>query len=236
MANVTAIILAAGRGSRMNSDIPKQFLEIKGRMVISYSIDAFEQSSVSEIILVTSQEYLEFCRKEVVEKFHYNKVSQIVEGGSERYWSVRNGLKAANGAEYVLIHDAARPCISVELIEESIRHVLSGEACTLGVPVKDTIKVVDEMGYGIDTPPRNLLWQVQTPQSFRYDDIMKAYKKMEQSKDMDLTDDTMILERYLGKKTRIIYGDYRNIKITTNDDLELVGNFLKNMKKIVDTE
>lgn len=231
MGNVTAIILAAGRGSRMQTDIPKQFLEVEGRPILSYSVEAFEKSSVSQIILVTAKEYLEYCRREIVERFRCKKVRHIVEGGSERYWSVKNGLMAAKGTEYVLIHDAARPCITVQMIESAICHLKTGEACTLGVPVKDTIKVVDGDGYGIDTPPRNFLWQIQTPQCFCYAEICQAYEKMELSGDTDITDDTMILERYLHKKTRVIMGDYCNIKVTTNEDLETVGKFLKNMAK-----
>lgn len=232
MQNVTAIILAAGRGSRMHADIPKQFLEINGRPIISYAIEAFERSAVSQIILVTGEDYVEYCKREIVDKFRYSKVKKIIKGGSERYWSVKKGLTEAEGADYVLIHDAARPCVMTELIERSIKQVLLDGACTLGVPVKDTIKIVDESGYGIDTPPRDLLWQIQTPQSFKYDEICQAYKKMELSGDTDITDDTMIMERYLGKKTRVIMGDYRNIKVTTKEDLYVVGEFLKKIEKI----
>lgn len=231
MENVTAIILAAGSGSRMHTDIPKQFLEVNERPIISYSIEAFERSTVSQIILVTSEDYVEYCKSEIVDKFKYSKVKKVIKGGSERYWSVKKGLEGAKGSDYVLIHDAARPCIMTELIERSIKQVLLEGACTLGVPVKDTIKIVDESGYGIDTPPRNLLWQIQTPQSFRYDEICQAYEKMELSGDTDITDDTMIMERYLQKKTRVIMGDYCNIKVTTSEDLYVVGNFLKKIEK-----
>lgn len=229
--HVTAIVLAAGKGSRMQSDIPKQYMEVEGKPVLYYSLKAFEESSVDNIILVTSEDNVSYCKNDIIDKYNINKVKYVVAGGSERYWSVRNGLNAAKGTDYVLIHDAARPCLTHEIIEQSIVEVQKTGACTVGVPVKDTIKLVDEDCFGIETPPRNLLWQVQTPQSFLYRDIMKAYRYMEQTNDTDITDDTMIMERYLGVKTKMIFGDYCNIKITTPEDLFIVESFLKKSKK-----
>ncbi|MDE5864414.1 MAG: 2-C-methyl-D-erythritol 4-phosphate cytidylyltransferase [Lachnospiraceae bacterium] len=226
MEKFTAIVLAAGKGSRMHSDVAKQFLELCGRSVLYYSLMAFEESSVDDIILVTGAEDIAYCKKEIITKYHFNKVRAVVEGGAERYWSVKNGLQAAHGADYVLIHDAARPCLTRELIERSIIEVVRSGACTVGVPVKDTIKVVDSQQYGIGTPDRSTLWQIQTPQSFRYQEIISAYEKMEQSGDTDITDDTMIIERYLGKKTKVILGDYSNLKITTPEDLAVAEIFL----------
>ena len=229
--HITAIVLAAGKGSRMQSDIPKQYMNIEDRPVLYYSLKSFEESSVDDIVLVTSEDDVSCCKESIVEKFHINKVKDIVAGGSERYWSVKNGLLAAKGADYVLIHDAARPCLSVDVIERSIVEVKKCGACTVGVPVKDTIKKVDKECYGIDTPPRDSLWQVQTPQSFLYEDIVMAYRHMETTNDTDITDDTMILERYLGVKTKMIFGDYCNIKITTPEDLSVAEIFLKKCKK-----
>ncbi len=229
--HITAIVLAAGTGSRMQSNVPKQYMELVGKPVLYYSLKVFEDSMVDDIILVVSKDDVSYCKKEIVDAFAFQKVKCIVEGGSERYWSVRNGLNAAEGADYVLIHDAARPCLTNEMIVASIVQVKKTGACTVGVPVKDTIKIVDENQLGVETPPRNLLWQVQTPQSFSYEDILKAYVLMERSGDGDITDDTMIIERYLGKKTKIIMGDYCNIKITTPEDLLVAENFLKKSKK-----
>lgn len=226
MEKITAIVLAAGKGSRMHSDVAKQFLELCGRPVLYYSLMAFEESPVDDVILVTGAEDITYCKEEIIAKYHFNKVRNVVAGGAERYWSVKNGLQAARGADYVLIHDAARPCLTKELIERSIIEVVHSGACTVGVPVKDTIKVVDSQQYGIDTPDRSTLWQIQTPQSFRYQDIIRAYEKMEQSGDTDITDDTMIIERYLGKKTKVILGDYGNLKITTPEDLAVAEIFL----------
>lgn len=229
--HITAIVLAAGRGSRMQSDIPKQYLEIDGKPIMYYSLACFERSCVDDIVLVVREEDISYCKENIVEKYHLDKIKAIVGGGSERYWSVKNGLLAADGADYVLIHDAARPCISMEVIERSIAEVKRNNACTVGVPVKDTIKLVDDKDYGIDTPPRKYLWQVQTPQSFCYADIIEAYHRLENANDTDITDDTMIMERYMGIKTKLILGDYCNIKVTTSEDLQVAEIFLKKMKK-----
>lgn len=236
MEQITAIVLAAGKGNRMHSEIPKQYLELYGKPVLYYSLKCFEDSPVGDIVLVAGEDELDYCRTDIVDRYQFHKVRQIVSGGSERYWSVKKGLEAATGASYVLIHDAARPCITVDMIERSVAEVKRSGACTVGMPVKDTIKLVDEQGNGIDTPPRNRLWQIQTPQSFSYDELWMAYAKMEQEQATDITDDTMIIERYLGKKTRVIEGSYYNIKITTPEDLQVAETFLKKVKKIVDTE
>lgn len=231
MGKVTAIILAAGKGNRMHSEVPKQFLELDGKPVLYYSLNAFEKSTADDIILVTGKDDIAYCEKEIIHKYHFNKVRTVVEGGTERYWSVKNGLVAAKGAEYVLIHDAARPCVGRDIIERSIIEVMQNGSCTVGMPVKDTIKVVDSNHYGIDTPSRDTLWQIQTPQCFRYEEIIAAYEKMEQAKDTDITDDTMIMERYLGVKTKVILGDYCNIKITTPEDLNIAEIFLRKLEE-----
>lgn len=231
MGKITAIVLAAGTGSRMQSETPKQYLDLLGKPVLYYSLRWFQQSTVDEIVLVAGEADVEYCKKDIVEKYDFNKVKTVVVGGSERYWSVKNGLLAAAGSDYVLIHDSARPCLTLNIIETSISEVQKSGACTVGVPVKDTIKIVDTDGIGVDTPPRKSLWQIQTPQSFSYPDILMAYEKMEQAGDTDITDDTMLLERYLNKKTKVILGDYRNIKITTPEDILVAEIFLSNLGK-----
>lgn len=232
----TAIVLAAGSGSRMNSDIPKQYMDLDGMEVIYYSLDEFQKSEVDDIVLVTRKEDIEYCRKSIVEKYGFTKVKTIVEGGSERYWSVRNGLAAVEESEYVLIHDGARPCIDQEIIRRLMEEVIVNGACTVGVPAKDTIKVVDDDCFGIDTPDRNTLWQVQTPQAFDYADLMRAYDEMQRDNNLKVTDDTMIIEKYIGRKSKLIFGDYKNIKITTPEDIEVAKIFLKKIKKVVDID
>ena len=224
----TAIVLAAGKGSRMNSDIPKQYMKINGREVLYYSLKVFEDSLVDDIILVVGKEDIDFCRNNIVEKYNINKVVNIVAGGEERYWSVKNGLNTAVGADYVLVHDGARPCIDIGMVHRLMKEVLVSNACTVGVPAKDTIKIVDSNNYGIDTPDRKTLWQVQTPQCFLYDELLAAYDEMEKTNCNNITDDTMIVERFLDRKSKLIMGDYKNIKITTPEDILVADIFLEN--------
>ena len=166
MAKYTAIVLSAGKGSRMGSSVHKQYLLLCGRPVIYYTLKAFEESSVDEIVLVTGEGEEEYCRKEIVEKYKLHKVTKIVKGGKERYHSVFQGLSACEHTDYVLIHDGARPFIEQEVIRHTMDEVQKKHACIAAVPVKDTIKKVDENGKVEDTPPRKSLYTVQTPQAF----------------------------------------------------------------------
>ena len=192
---VTAIVLAAGKGSRMNSDIPKQYLTLLGKPVLFYSLQAFEESNVDEIVLVTGSGEQGYCKKEIVDKYHIKKVMHIVEGGAERYLSVHCGLLAATGADYVLIHDGARPLVSTTVINEAIRSVKETGACVVGMPVKDTIQLVDEKQDIVSTPIRKQTWLAQTPQCFSYELAMSSYNKVIEAKDADITDDAMVVQR-----------------------------------------
>ena len=182
---------------------------------------------------MTGDEYVDFCRESIVDAYDLSKVKAIVTGGAERYDSVRLGLMAAEGAKYVLIHDGARPCITQKIISDSIETVKKYAACTVGVPVKDTIKIVDSDQMGVDTPDRSKLWQIQTPQSFDRELLLGCYDRLGLEKYTVITDDTMIVERYSEVRTKVIMGDYENIKITTPEDLKIALNFLK---KDVDTK
>lgn len=219
MAEYAAIVLAAGSGKRMNSTVHKQYLALGGKPVIYYSLKAFEESSVSSIILVTGAGEEEYCRREIIEKYGIQKIKQIVTGGKERYHSVCEGLKAARGADYVLIHDGARPFVDQGMILRSMEAVKKYQACIVGMPVKDTIKIADRDNFAIDTPDRQQLWQIQTPQTFSYKMIYEAYKQMLMVEDDKITDDAMVLERITGQRVKVIEGSYRNIKITTPEDL-----------------
>lgn len=219
MAEYAAIVLAAGSGKRMNSTVHKQYLALGGKPVLYYSLKAFEESSVSFIILVTGAGEEEYCRREIIEKYGIQKIKQIVTGGKERYHSVYEGLKAARGADYVLIHDGARPFVDQGMILRSMEAVKEYQACIVGMPVKDTIKIVDRANFAIDTPDRQQLWQIQTPQTFSYKMIYEAYKQMLMMEDDKITDDAMVLERITGQRVKVIEGSYQNIKITTPEDL-----------------
>ncbi len=224
---VTAIVLAAGKGSRMNSDIPKQYLTLHGKPVLFYSLQAFEESSVDEIILVTGSGEQEYCKKEIVERYEIKKVTQIVEGGLQRYHSVMQGLKAAKGTDYVLIHDGARPLISVSVIEEAIHKVKETKACVAGMPVKDTIQLVDDRRNIVSTPTRSRTWIAQTPQCFSYELAFSSYVKAIESGNDDITDDAMVVQRYSDAKIIMFEADYENIKVTTPEDIAVAECFLK---------
>lgn len=223
----TAIILAAGSGKRMNSKVHKQYLIIQDRPVLYYSLKAFEDSAVDEIVLVVGKGEEKFCRKEIVDKYGISKVKAIVEGGKERYHSVFEGLKQTSDADYVLIHDGARPFVNQDIIRRCMQEVQKYQACVVGMPVKDTIKIADEEGYAKQTPDRKNVWMIQTPQTFSYALIYEAYEEMLETEDTAITDDAMVLERIKGKKSKLIEGSYRNIKITTPEDLLIANVYLQ---------
>ena len=231
MNKITAIVLAAGSGSRMKSKTKKQFMEIKGKPVIWYSLFEFEKSRVDEIILVTGKEDIDYCKKEIVEKYNLKKIKNVVAGGSERYESVYNGLKEVTG-NIVLIHDGARPLINNEIIERSIEGTIKSDACVVGVPFKDTIKRANKEGYIIDTPNRSELWITQTPQSFKTDLVKMAYKKMKEELEkgnttLNITDDAMVVEEFTTNQVRFVQGDYKNIKVTTPEDIDIAELFIE---------
>jgi len=232
---VCAIILSAGMGKRMNANKPKQYLNILGKPIIYYTLKQFEQSNIDKIILVVGKDDKDFCTNEIVNKYGIKKVTAIVEGGKERYNSVLNGLKACDSnTNYVLIHDGARPFIEEDTINTVVDKVKSEKALIVAVPVKDTIKVVDEDGYVSSTPNRDTLWQVQTPQAFDYNKIKNAYENVLSNIDnitSKITDDAMIWEETYKEKIKIINGSYNNIKITTKEDLSLSEKILEERKK-----
>ena len=226
---ITAIVLAAGSGKRMNSKIHKQYLMLSGKPVLYYALKAFEESAVTDIVLVTGHGETEYCRRELVEKYAFAKVTAIVEGGKERYHSVYEGLKAAEGADYVLIHDGARPFVDAGLVKRMIDAVKECEACVAAVPVKDTIKVADCDGFVKETPDRSLLWQIQTPQAFSYPLILTAYEKLFAQGEVSVTDDSMVLEQMTEHKVKLVQGSYQNLKITTPEDLVAAEVYLSSL-------
>lgn len=227
-----AIVLAAGSGKRMQSSTPKQYLLLDGKPIIYYSLKAFEESSVDEIILVVSKNDVEYCHKAIVEKYQFKKVHHIIEGGSERYHSVYQGLNTISDADYVLIHDGARPFVTVKMIERTIEEVLLHNACIVGVPSKDTIKIVDEEGIVIETPNRDYVWSIQTPQAFSFDLVVEAYKRILDDMPLNITDDAMIVEHALKYPIKLVMGSYSNIKITTPEDILISESLLKDIDSL----
>ena len=221
---ISAIVLAGGRGKRMNYHKSKQFIEIKGKPVLVYTLEKFiYNKSIDEVILVLPEDEVDYCKKEVLQKYSL-KVDRIVIGGKERQESVFNGLEAMEKANIVLIHDGARPFISEKIIEEGIKYANIYGAAAPGVTPKDTIKIKNEDNISVDTPDRNTLVAVQTPQCFKYDEIYQCHRKIKEENAI-VTDDTSVVERY-GHKVYLYEGDYTNIKITTPEDLILAERLI----------
>ena len=243
-----AIVLAAGHGKRMHSKVAKQYLLLNGEPVLVHALRAFEMSGMDTIILVTGADEVEFCRKDIVETYGFSSVKQVVpggkerydraffahyprvvvEGGRERYHSVYEGLKAADGSDYVLIHDGARPLVDGEIIARAVDGACSYSACVAAMPVKDTIKVADADGFSESTPDRSTLWQIQTPQAFRFELIYRAYEKIfaPGADRSHITDDAMVVELMTDTKVKFVEGSYSNIKVTTPEDMVIAEALL----------
>ena len=225
----TAIVLAAGQGKRMHTKIQKQFLEIKGYPVLYYSLRCFQDSPlIEDIILVTGEESVLYCHKEIVDKYGFTKVTKVIPGGKERYDSVYQGLLACENSDYVLIHDGARPFITEEILERGLTGAEETGACAVGMPSKDTVKIADESGYIAETPDRSKVWMIQTPQIFQYALIRNAHESIRTREMSNVTDDAMVVEQETGIKVRLAEGSYQNIKITTPEDLGVAELFLGN--------
>lgn len=229
----TAIVLAAGQGKRMNSKVQKQFLLIKGKPVLYYSLSCFQNSrEIEEIIVVTGKESINFCKQEIIEAYGFSKVKAVIPGGKERYDSVYAGLCACEDSDYVFIHDGARPFLSNDMIRRGKEAVLGYGACVIGMPSKDTIKIADENGMVESTPSRNKVWNIQTPQIFSYTAIREAHEKARQQNMADITDDAMVIERFGNMKIKLVEGSYENIKITTPEDIVVAEKILEKIQKI----
>lgn len=225
----SVIIVAAGKGERMNTEVKKQYIKLHNKPILAYTIEKFENNNeIDDIILVTGKNDIKYCKEEIVEKYKFNKVKKIIEGGNERQYSVFNGLKEiSKNTDIVLIHDGVRPFVSNDDIYNIIYNTHKYDGCILGVKVKDTVKVCDKNNFITDTPDRRFIYLAQTPQAFKYDLILKAYESLINSNCI-LTDDSMILEK-IGYKIKIIEGNYTNIKITTPDDLYFGEAILKQL-------
>lgn len=231
------IVLAGGKGSRMQSDVPKQYMELLGKPLLYYALKAFEESNVESVVLVTAEGEEDYCRKELVERYGFTKVIAVTAGGAERYASVWNGLKGlkdrdakAQGesgeTDIVLIHDGARPLVTAELINRLIAETEQYGACVAGMPVKDTIQMTDERGTITLTPKRDSLWTAQTPQAFEFSLAYDAYEQLMDESEINVTDDAMVVGMYNEIPIQMVRGSYTNIKVTTPEDLVLAEAFL----------
>lgn len=229
----TAIVLAAGQGKRMQSSVHKQYLLIREKPILYYSLKAFEDSEIDDIILVVGEGEESFCKKEIVDRYGLRRIRAVVEGGKERYHSVAYGLRAICWpCDYVFIHDGARPFLDGAIIKRALEEVIESGACVVGMPVKDTIKIADDEGFVVSTPNRSRTWQIQTPQVFARQLIAKAYEKLlaqEQelsAEGVTVTDDAMVVEYFMKVPVKLVPGSYINIKITTPEDLKVAEVFV----------
>ncbi len=221
---ISAIILAGGKGKRMGAKISKQYIELKGKPILYYTIKRFSNSKdIDKIILVLPKDEIDYCKEKVLDKYSL-KVDLIVEGGKERQDSVINALDKLVDDEIVLIHDGARPFVSQKIIDEGIKYARLYGAAAPGVMPKDTIKIKDINNFSLSTPDRNTLVAIQTPQVFKLNIIKDCHKRVKED-NIKVTDDTMVVEAY-GNKVYLYEGDYINIKVTTPEDLILAEKLI----------
>lgn len=247
----TAVVLAAGSGRRMHAATAKQFMELAGKPLIWYSLQAVEQSEIiDDCILVTGEADIPYVRQEIVGKYGFGKVTDVIAGGDERYASVCNAMRyIAEGRQpkpnvdgYVFIHDGARPFLTEEILRNTYEAVQQYGACVAAVPSKDTIKIADEQGFAVSTPDRRLVWNIQTPQVFETKLITAAYGELEREllrlngqdsseqgqhrQCITVTDDASVVELFTDHKVKLTMGAYENIKITTPEDISTAEGFL----------
>ena len=208
----TVLLMAAGSGLRMGGETRKQYIDVKGRPLFTYALETFDQSDiVTDIMIVVPEGDQEYCREIVETCGLAGKVRKIVAGGRERCFSVHNGLQAVDWpCDYVFIHDSARPFID-----------------------KDTVKIADQDGFVAQTPNRKDVWLVQTPQVFDFELIKEAHEKMVVrydellKKGVIITDDAMVAETFSGYRVKLVMANYRNIKVTTPEDMDTVAAYMK---------
>lgn len=223
---ISAIILAGGKGKRMRSAISKQFIDIKGKPIIYYTLKKFsENKKIDNIIVVLPEDEVKYFKENILKKYEL-RINKIVIGGKERQDSVYNALKSLKNSstDIVLIHDGARPFISERIINEGIKFAEIYGAAAPGVMPKDTIKVKNEKNFSVDTPNRANLVSIQTPQVFKFDEILECHEKIRYNGEK-VTDDTMVVEKY-GYSVYIYDGEYTNIKVTTPEDLILAERLI----------
>ncbi|MBP1996453.1 2-C-methyl-D-erythritol 4-phosphate cytidylyltransferase [Paenibacillus eucommiae] len=229
MGKLGVIIVAAGKGSRMRSEESKQYMQLGGRPILVHTLQLFQNiQQIGSIVLVVGEADLERCSQYITE-YAFTKVKHVLAGGKERQDSVYKGLGALSGeTEWVLVHDGVRPFVAPEQVLSCWHKAMQEEAAVLAVPVKDTIKIVDEAGQIQSTPDRRSLWAIQTPQAFRFSLLLEAHERANVDGFVG-TDDAMLVER-MGVPVHVVEGDYYNIKITTPEDLPWGEWIAKNVR------
>jgi len=219
---IFGILLAGGTGSRMNLDKPKQFLAFRNKTIMEYTIEKFVKcSSIDEIVLVMNSEYIGEA-KGIIERNNYGKIIDIIPGGNTRQESTYNALKFIEDrkVDIVVIHDSVRPFVTNLIIENAIVAAIEYDGSDVCVKTTDTI-VCEKDGFILQIPDRNILYNGQTPQTFKYNVIKSSHERALQEKFIETTDDVKIALRY-GYKIKIVEGSYSNIKLTTQEDIEIL--------------
>ncbi|WP_018754019.1 2-C-methyl-D-erythritol 4-phosphate cytidylyltransferase [Paenibacillus sanguinis] len=225
--DIGVIVVAAGRGTRMGTAESKQYLMLENKPVIIHTLEAFDRHPlISQIVLVTGEQDVDRCRAWIAEYGMRGQI-KVISGGAERQHSVYQGLLQLS-TPWVLVHDGVRPFVAVEHITACCKAVKAHGAAVLAVPVKDTIKQADGQEWVVSTLDRRQLWSVQTPQAFRLKDLLAAHEQAE-AEGFVGTDDSMLVER-LGIRVKLVEGDYRNIKLTTPEDLDYAA-FLRQQQR-----
>lgn len=226
-----AVILAAGSGRRMNAPVAKQFLDLMGSPVFLHSVRIFDKVA-DKIVLVTSPDAVEYCRGLLAEESLHAQIV-VIAGKSERFLSSMEGIKAASDCDLIVIHDAARACVSMEVIKNSIVSAKKYGSGVAAVPLKDTVKVADENGMVLSTPDRSTLRIIQTPQTFKQKVICEAYEHLSniiETKGLQaadpITDDAMVVEQFTDHHVYLSEGSYENIKLTTPEDMTAAQGIL----------
>lgn len=227
--NLRVVIAAAGSGSRMGSKISKQYLQLEGHPVLTYSLKMFEDyAAVDEVIIVAREKDIEYCQKEIIKKYGYRKVSQVVAGGKERQDSVWVGLRQLHqDTDFVAVHDGARPLLTARLLDELLAQARQWGAAIPGVLARDTMKMVDRDGFVSQTLDRSSILAIQTPQVFRFAELWEAYQ-LARAEGFVSTDDASLFEKYIGR-VKVVAGDVNNLKITTPQDLVVAEAILRDL-------
>lgn len=222
---IQAIIPTAGLGKRFQAKLPKALVLLQGKPIIIHTLKVFEKSSLIDgIVLVVPSGYLPVFRK-IIDQHQFRKVRKVIAGGKTRGESVGNGLRVTDeDTDIVVVHDGVRPLLTQDTLRKAIKLCKRFGAVVTAVPVKSTIKRVHKKTRVVqETLKRDELWEIQTPQIFKKKILLKAYNTV---KSFNPTDDSMLVEQ-LGVKVKVLEGDYRNIKITTPEDLKIAQMFLK---------
>jgi len=222
-----AVVLAGGKGSRMGSNTPKQFLMLRGRTILEYSVEAFEQNQqIDEIVIVSHKDYVGRVQQ-IVRENGFRKVVDVIEGGKERYDSSLSAIRRYAAQDVNLIfHDAARPLVSERIINDVISSLESGKACGVAIPSVDTILLCED-GVLRSVPDRKNTYRAQTPQGFDIQIIRKAYDIGLKDPDFTATDDCGVVLRYCPEvPIHIVEGDDANLKVTYQDDIPLLDMYL----------